>query len=73
MIAYYNLTAFVSLIIDDIIHDTEDKVVFHLHNNETNEKIGRKRKATVRFDRKGVPYFIHNRNKIYLDECMRII
>lgn len=71
MIAYYIIDLFTSLIIDEIIYDVEDRVVFHLQNDITNKK-GRKCKAIIRSDRKGAPYFIHNRKRIYLDECIKM-
>lgn len=74
MIAYYNLSAYVTLIIDEIIHDTEDTIVFHYVDNETKNKIGRTSRSRVRYSRKGEPFFyIQNKMKIYLDECMRFL
>ena len=72
MIAYYIIDLFNSLIIDEIIYDVEDRVVFHLQNSITDEKKGRKRRAIIRSDRNGAPYFIHNRKRIYLDECIKM-
>ena len=72
MLAYYNISAWVSLVIERIVYGIEDKVIFYVQNNETNEKIGRKRRATVRYTAKGHAYFMHNRTRVYLDDCMRV-
>lgn len=71
MIAYYNITAFVTLYIKEIIHDCEDYVVFFLSNNDNGEKSS-VRKSQVRFSGKGAPYFMHNHKRVYLDECIKI-
>ena len=71
MIAYYSITAFITLNILEIVHDVEDYVVFYVSNNETGEH-SNKTKSRVRYTAKGVPYFMHYKQRIYLDECMRV-
>lgn len=71
MLAYYNITAFITLNILEIVHDVEDYVVFYVSNNETGER-SNKTKSRVRYTAKGVPYFMHYKQRIYLDECMRV-
>lgn len=71
MLAYYNITAFITLYIVEIVHDVEDYVVFYVSNNETGER-SNKTKSRVRYTTKGVPYFMHYKHRIYLDECMRV-
>ena len=70
MLAYYNITAFITLYIVEIVHDVEDYVVFYV-SNDTGER-SNKTKSRVRYTAKGVPYFMHYRQRIYLDECMRV-
>ncbi len=70
MLAYYNITAFITLYIVEIVHDVEDYVVFYV-SNETGER-SNKTKSRVRYTAKGVPYFMHYKQRIYLDECMRV-
>ena len=71
MIAYYNISAFVTLCIIELIHDVEDYVVFYISNNDTGEH-SHKTKSRVRYTVKGAPYFMHKVHRIYLDECMRV-
>lgn len=72
MLAYYSITAFVTLYIEEILHDEcDDYVRFFISDNTTGERSNRK-KVKVRYSQKGSPYFFHNRKRIYLDECMRI-
>ena len=71
MLAYYSITAFITLNILEVVHDVEDYVVFYVSNNETGER-SNKTKSRVRYTTKGVPYFMHYRQRIYLDECMRV-
>ncbi len=71
MLAYYNITAFITLNILEVVHDVEDYVVFYVSNNETGER-SNKTKSRVRYTAKGVPYFMHYKQRIYLDECMRV-
>lgn len=71
MIAYYNITASVTLYIKEIIHDCEDYVKFFISDNERGEG-SRIRKSQIRYTPKGSPYFICNRRRVYLDECIKI-
>lgn len=71
MIAYYNITAFITLYIVEIVYDIEDYAVFFVSNNDTGER-SKSIKSRIRYTRKGVPYFIHNRSRIYLDECITV-
>lgn len=71
MLAYYSITAFITLNILEVVHDVEDYVVFYVSNNETGER-SNKTKSRVRYTAKGVPYFMHYKQRIYLDECMRV-
>ena len=71
MLAYYSITAFITLNILEVVHDVEDYVVFYVSNNETGERPN-KTKSRVRYTAKGVPYFMHYKQRIYLDECMRV-
>ena len=71
MLAYYNITAFTTLYIVEIVHDVEDYVVFYVSNNDTGER-SNKTKSRVRYTTKGVPYFMHYKQRIYFDECMRV-
>lgn len=70
MLAYYNITAFITLYIVEIVHDVEDYVVFYV-SNDTGKR-SNKTKSRVRYTAKGVPYFMHYKQRIYLDECMRV-
>lgn len=71
MIAYYNITAFITLYIVEIIYDIEDYAVFFVSNNDTGER-SKNIKSRIRYTRKGVPYFMHYRQRIYLDECITL-
>ena len=71
MLAYYNITAFITLYIVEIVYDVEDYVVFYVSNNDTGER-SNKTKSRVRYTANGVPYFMHYKRRIYLDECMRV-
>lgn len=71
MIAYYNITASVTLYIKEIMHDCEDYVKFFISDNERGES-SRVRKSQIRYTTKGSPYFICNRRHVYLDECIKI-
>ena len=71
MLAYYSITAFITLNILEVVHDVEDYVVFYVSNNDTGER-SNKTKSRVRYTAKGVPYFMHYKQRIYLDECMRV-
>lgn len=70
MIAYYNLTSSKTLYITKIFHDIDNYVVFFISDSLTGTR-SRAIKSCVRYTSKGVPYFISNRRRIYLDECQR--
>lgn len=70
MIAYYNLTGSRTLYITKIFHDIDDYVVFFISDSSTGTR-SRAIKSCVRYTSKGAPYFISNRRRIYLDECLR--
>lgn len=71
MIAYYSLSLVTSVCITDIIHDTEDYVKFYEYNSSTGEK-SRTCKSRIFYTYRDVPYFIHKKQRIYLDECIKI-
>lgn len=70
MIAYYNLTGSRTLYITKILHDIDDYVVFFISDSLIGTR-SRAIKSCVRYTSKGAPYFISNRRRIYLDECLR--
>ena len=71
VIAYYNINAFISLHIAEIVYSTEDYVVFYVYNSNSGER-SKKIKSRVRFTSSGVPYFIHAKQRVYLDECIKV-
>lgn len=72
MIAYYNITAFITLNILDIIHNCDgDYVLFNVTDSSSGQKT-RKIKSLIRATTRGTLYFMHNHSRIYLDECMRV-
>lgn len=71
VIAYYNINAFISLHINEIVYSTEDYVVFYVYNSNSGEH-SKKIKSQVRFTSSGVPYFIHSKQRVYLDECIKV-
>ena len=70
MIAYYNITATISLCIDEIIHDSDDYLRFYTVDSQSGTK-SQFIKSRVRFTTRGVPYFMHNRTRYYLDDFMK--
>lgn len=72
MLAYYNITAFVTLYIIELFYsDGYDYVKFLLCANATGVK-SKVRRARINYSRKGSPYFMHNGERIYLDNCIKI-
>lgn len=72
MVAYYSITAFVTLYITRVFYDCgDDYVEFFISDNESGKR-SRKRRSRVRFSDKGAPYFISNQRRIYLDECIKV-
>lgn len=71
MIAYYNITATISLCIEKIIHDYDDYVRFYTVDSQSGIKSSML-KSRVRFTTRGVPYFMHKKTRYYLDDFMRV-
>ena len=71
MIAYYCLNLMESLYITRIVYDCDDYVEFFVSNNDTGQR-SKLCKSRVNYTAWGVPYFIHNKRRVYLDECKKI-
>lgn len=71
MIAYYYLNLMESLYITRIVYDCDDYVEFFVSNNDTGQR-SKLCKSRVNYTARGVPYFIHNKRRVYLDECKKI-
>ena len=73
MIAVKNDSAFSALIIHDIEHGTEDRIIFSYQwDGIEGIKQTRKRHSKIRYTSTGRPYFIGHGCRQYLDEFTKI-
>lgn len=72
MIAYYTLNIMERLEILSIEHDIEDRVVFKVVTF-TNDfrKESKTLKSRIRTNAKGEHYFYHNKQRVFLSDCLR--
>ncbi len=71
MIAVYTISNVFSLCITEVVHDVEDYIKFYVQDNLSGKR-SRICKSRVRTTTKGEAYFEHKKQRIYLDECMKV-
>ena len=73
MIAYYTLNIMERLEILSIEHDIEDRVVFKVVTFNDFRKESKTLKSRIRTNAKGEHYFYHNKQRVFLSDCLRCI
>lgn len=71
MIAYYTLNITERLEILSIEHDIEDRVVFKVVTFNDFRKESKTLKSRIRTNAKGEHYFYHNKQRVFLNDCLR--
>lgn len=71
MIAYYTLNIMERLEILSIEHDIEDRVVFKVVTFNDFRKESKTLKSRIRTSAKGEHYFYHNKQRVFLSDCLR--
>lgn len=71
MIAYYTLNIMERLEILSIEHDIEDRVVFKVATFNDFRKESKTLKSRIRTNAKGEHYFYHNKQRVFLSDCLR--
>lgn len=71
MIAYYTLNIMERLEILSIEHDIEDRVVFKVVTFNDFRKESKTLKSRIRTNAKGEHYFYHNKQRVFLSDCLR--
>lgn len=71
MIAYYTLNTMERLEILSIEHDIEDRVVFKVVTFNDFRKESKTLKSRIRTNAKGENYFYHNKQRVFLSDCLR--
>ena len=71
MIAYYTLNIIERLEILSIEHDIEDRVVFKVVTFNDFRKESKTLKSRIRTNAKGEHYFYHNKQRVFLSDCLR--
>lgn len=71
MIAYYTLNITERLEILSIEHDIEDRVVFKVVTFNDFRKESKTLKSRIRTNAKGEHYFYHNKQRVFLSDCLR--
>ena len=71
MIAYYTLNIMERLEILRIEHDIEDRVVFKVVTFNDFRKESKTLKSRIRTNAKGEHYFYHNKQRVFLSDCLR--
>lgn len=71
MIAYYTLNIMERLEILSIEHDIEDRVIFKVVTFNDFRKESKTLKSRIRTNAKGEHYFYHNKQRVFLSDCLR--